>query len=511
MSPRKNLWLYGITFVTVILFFQLFLGLRVLIPTNVSWLMTVKSDWNTHYLGWFFYRNEPWHFPLGKTYHYFYPLGTNIGFSDSIPLMALLFKLFSPVLPADFQYFGIWLLLCHLLIAYFVIRIGELFRLNAIVLFVLAIFLTENPVLLYRTMHPALCAHWLFLASLYLYLLEPSQMDVKKVLRRQLLLLLLSALITPYLLVVEFGFTLILLWKQVVYDKSITWKYAGIHLAVSMVGGAVLWLLTGMLTIGNQEHLAVNGGFGKLSMNLNAFYDPSIWSSFLHEQKRTSVLQYEGFMYLGVGSFFLILVLLIYKLSRLKKNTVHAGGPAHTSRVVIPPLAVLCGLLGFAAITNTVTFNDKVLFTLPVPAIVTNTGDIFRASGRFFWPVYYVILFYVIIGVARSRWPESLKTSVIVLALLIQLYDIKFLLTYQQPSYGAYQPPVSRQWNAIMRHFNKVIMYPALETDYLSGQDYQYFAYMAASRKIPIDVGYVARVYHHTRPSRGFRTVFMEQ
>ncbi len=493
MNKRQNIWLYCISFVTIIVFFQLNLGLRVLIPSNVSWLMTGKSDWNTHYLGWFFFRNEPWQFPLGRIANYFYPLGTNVGFTDSIPLMALLFKLFSPLLSPDFQYFGIWLLLCHILIAYFVIRIGELFRLNAFAIFLMVIFVTENPVLLYRSMHPALCAHWLFLGSTYLYLLEPSQLAPKKALRWQLLLLLLSALITPYLLVIEFGFTLILLWKHLSYERSISWKYAGIQLAVSLAGGVAIWLLTGMLTFGNKEHLAINGGFGKLSMNLNAFYDPSIWSSILHEQKRTSMLQYEGYMYLGVGFFFLLLMLVVYELSAAKKSPANIPATAAKPRVVAAPLTVLCGILAFAAITNTVSFNDKVLFVIPVPAIVTNTGDIFRASGRFFWPVYYLILFWVIIRFVGSRWPASLKMSLLTMALLIQLYDIKFLLTFQQLPHGAYQPPISKQWNAITRHFNKVLLYPPFETDYLAREDYQYFAFIAAGEQKPIDVAYVAR------------------
>ncbi len=35
-------------------------------PSNINWLMTARHDWGTHYLGWAFYKNEPWHFPIGK-------------------------------------------------------------------------------------------------------------------------------------------------------------------------------------------------------------------------------------------------------------------------------------------------------------------------------------------------------------------------------------------------------------------------------------------------------------
>jgi hypothetical protein len=458
--------------------------------------MSIKTDWNTHYLGWFFYRNEPWQFPLGKVSNYFYPVGTNVGFTDSIPLMAIFFKLFSHILPADFQYFGFWLLLCRLLIAWYTIKICQLFNLRPILIFIAVIFMTQNPVLLYRNMHPALCAHWLFLGSAYLYLLDPRQVKPATIFRRQLILLLLSAWITPYLLVIEFGFTAILCWKHLAYDRSVDWKFVARHLAITLVAGAGSWLAIGMLTFGNKEHLAITGGFGKLSMNLNAFFDPSIWSSFLPELKRTSIMQYEGYMYLGVGIFLLILVYVVYRMARSAGWKAFAPAvktPAAVPRVVWAPLLTLSAVLAFAAITNVVTFNDKVLFTIPVPAIVTNTGDIFRASGRLFWPVYYLILFALIIGLSRSGWTEGWKAGILGAALLIQLYDIKFLLTFQHLAYGAYEPPISKQWPEIIRHFNKVLMYPPLQTDYVSNQDYQYFAFIAAQQKKPIDAGYVAR------------------
>jgi len=496
MNLKKNWLIYFISFVAAIVFFQINFGLNVVLPTNISWLMTIKTDWNTHYLGWFFYRNEPWQFPLGKVSGYYYPIGTNVGFTDSIPLMAIFFKLFSHILPADFQYFGFWLLLCRLLIAYFTIRICKLYSIKNFYIFLAVIFMIQNPVLLYRSMHPALCAHWLFLASGYLYLLDPSRVPPAKIFRRQLVLLLLSAIITPYLLIIEFGFTLILYWRHLAYDNSVDWKFVVRDLGISGISGAAIWWLCGMITFGKKEHLAINGGFGKLSMNLNAFFDPWGWSSLLHPMKRISIMQYEGFMYLGVGVFFLILVALIYRFGRITQKGASTPPLAMMSPAPHPPavpLLAFCALLGFAAVTNVVTFNDKVLFTIPVPAIVTNTGDIFRASGRLFWPVYYLILFALVIYLARSKWPEWLKTTVLTLGLLIQLYDIKLLITFQKPSYGTYQPPVSQQWHEVMRPFDKILFYPPFLTDYLGVQDYEYFSFIAAQERKPIDVGYVAR------------------
>src|SRR3954462_10516515 len=118
---RKKYFLYCASFIAVVIIFHLAYGLQLLPPTNISWMLTVLHDWGAHYTGRSFFRQEPWHFPLGAIHNYFYPVGTNVGMTDSIPLFALFFKLFSPLLPEDFQYFGIWLFLCHLLTAYYTI------------------------------------------------------------------------------------------------------------------------------------------------------------------------------------------------------------------------------------------------------------------------------------------------------------------------------------------------------------------------------------------------------
>lgn len=83
-------------------------GVRVLDPTCVDWILNNPSpDPSQHYLGWAFFRNSTVRLPyVGANYSVIYPYRTSILFTDSIPLLALLGKLFSPILPARFQYFG---------------------------------------------------------------------------------------------------------------------------------------------------------------------------------------------------------------------------------------------------------------------------------------------------------------------------------------------------------------------------------------------------------------------
>ena len=64
------------------------------------------------YVGWIFFRNSPWTFPIGLNPTYGLDFSSSIVFSDSIPLMAFLFKAIRFVLPETFQYLGIWTLIC---------------------------------------------------------------------------------------------------------------------------------------------------------------------------------------------------------------------------------------------------------------------------------------------------------------------------------------------------------------------------------------------------------------
>ena len=203
----NNKILYFASFWAVVIIFHISYGLQILIPGNNSWLMTVRHDWGTHYLAWAFYKSEPWSFPLGKIVGYNYPVGTNIGYTDSIPFLAIFFKLFAPLLSSDFQYFGIWLFICHLLAAYFTVLLCRLFNVNWVATLAASIFIAASPVLLYRGMHPALCGQWMLIAAIYFYFLDKQLSNWKKILLYQFILLSFSATINPYLCAMVMGFS----------------------------------------------------------------------------------------------------------------------------------------------------------------------------------------------------------------------------------------------------------------------------------------------------------------
>lgn len=492
---NKNALVIGCFLATVVLF-HLVYGLAVLIPTNVNWLMSVRDDWGTHYLGWFFYRNEPWHFPLGEVHNYYYPVGTNVGFTDSIPLMALFFKLFKGILPADFQYFGIWLFLCHFLAGYYTILLMRLFKVNVLITFVAMLLVISNPVLIYRGMHPALCAHWLLIGGIYLYFSDPADVGVKKILTHQFILLMIAVLVNPYIALMVYGLGIATLMRLGFFDKIVNKKSVILYFAASVLCALLVWLIVGLIDLKGKGGLEVNGAYGLYGLNLDSLFNPFDFSAFLPNLKWVSWHQFESFMYLGLGVIALLLFLLLFRIYRFAKRRERAGG-RRSWRVnnanVIPLLIVTLGFALFA-ITNVFTFGTKVLFRLPAPAALIHLGDVFRASARFFWIAYYLIVLFSIIAVSRLKIGLAAQRVIVILALVIQLFDIFPIIVTRHLAYGPYTTPLDNEsWTRLMEPFDHIVFYPPFESHQRVHMDYQDFGFLAARNGKTINIGYVAR------------------
>src|SRR4029450_9307373 len=85
------------------------LGPSLVNPTNIDWLM--HADYRLHFLGWHLYRHGPWTLPLGASPLPIWAVGSSIGLTDAIPIVAVPLKLLDAVLPANFQFIGMWLVL----------------------------------------------------------------------------------------------------------------------------------------------------------------------------------------------------------------------------------------------------------------------------------------------------------------------------------------------------------------------------------------------------------------
>ena len=386
-----------------VLAFSIIVGPRVLYPTNIAWLGA--GDPATNYLGWLFFRNSEWSFPIGLNPTYGLELGSAILFTDSNPLLAFLFKPFASLLPEPFQYFGIWLLACFVLQAGFGWKLaGLLSESTPIRVFGTGLFVFAPPMMWRLPVHLSLGGHFFILAALYL-VFHP-RLEQRRSAWTSLLAA--TALVHTYLLAM-----VALLWLADLVGKSVQRKLpirkGAIELAVilSMIG-IVCWQV-GYFSVGAGTS---KDGFGYYRMNLLSIVDASGWSYVLKDIPE-SPGDYEGFNFLGLGVIFLLVCAMP---AALTGNT----GLLKTIRRFPVPLIALAGLVVFA-ISNNVAIADHAR-AYPFPDTMLAFANVFRSSGRMFWPVFYAIIFVVIFLIVRGN---NTRTAVYLLgfALVIQIVD----------------------------------------------------------------------------------------
>jgi hypothetical protein len=413
------------------LFFLAVYGTAILDPTYIAWLL--HGDPAQHYLGFAFFRQTPWFPESGQTtfsgtsglttswvaYLPGFissinpPSGTSVVFVDAIPLLAIPFKLASSHLPAEFQYFGLWMLACYVLQGFFSERILASFKLSVSPRLVGTLLLLTSPALALRAYgHEALMAHWLILASFDAWLARKPSLQGPW--------LMLASLIHPYFLAMLSPFALLAWWRQ-----AYPWRHAA-----AWVGATVLAMLAAGYFVGSHSQLSAEG-YGKYSANLLAFIDPMNWKEFLKANgrpienagewsrllppmKQAAMEQYEGFAYLGAGVLALIALAALIPLAQ----RTFPFQPLQFGALWLPSLL----LFAFALSTH-VTLGSTTLADPKLPDSILHLLSIFRATGRFAWPLALLLPLW---ACARLSLCLSSRTTLIVLiaALTLQAVDL---------------------------------------------------------------------------------------
>ena len=150
-------------------------GTAPLDPANDAWIWYGydETDIHQHYAGWLGFRNSSWQFPLAQADALAYPAGTgvNISFTDSLPWVSVLFKLLAPVLPAQFQWFGLYELAAFILQGMAAALVLGLFLYDLLPLAAGTALFAFSPIMIERAFrHVALSSHYIVLFALYAYL-----------------------------------------------------------------------------------------------------------------------------------------------------------------------------------------------------------------------------------------------------------------------------------------------------------------------------------------------------
>ena len=218
------------------LYILLVLGPTRLDPTNLSWL---GGDPATYYIGWELYRQDPrLHWPLTFTDRLGYPLGDSIAFMDPNPLLLLLLKPLSPLLPRSFQYLGIAAVLAVSLQFFFAARLFRLLLGRNVfgILLPSLFFLIAPPMTIRLAGHYALANQWLLVAALCMFaaLQKTTGTQIRKLVLRCGLLAWVAVGVNTYLafmVVVVVSTGVITAW----WRQRLGWKTAaGIFAAIGV-------------------------------------------------------------------------------------------------------------------------------------------------------------------------------------------------------------------------------------------------------------------------------------
>jgi len=306
----------------LIVFFMIY-GFDAVKFTNDSYIINgyIEKDIAQHYTGWLLYRNSPWQFPLGSGQNIAYPYGNAVSFTDSIPLFAIIFKALNPLLPATFQYFGLFVMLSFMLQGGFGALLVSLFNSNIFIDSVGALAFLFMPVMVERAFrHCSLTAQFFIVACLYYYFRNKGRSDLKAVLPF-FIINALALTIHPYYMPFTFGimfaFCVELFFLKKEYVKSV------LYIVSSLIITAFTGYVIGAFSIsGSLSSL----GYGYFNMNLNSLYNPvskgfENWSALL-EVKPNIWGQIEGFNYLGLGIILFIPVSIFIYIFNNRKNSI---------------------------------------------------------------------------------------------------------------------------------------------------------------------------------------------
>lgn len=407
-------------FLLGIMAFVIVYGIKVLNPFYTDWLLG-RGDLSQHYLGWEFYCQDIWRFPIGMTNRLAYPIETSVIFTDSIPIFAILFKLLSQFFEQPFQYFGLWGIMCFGLQGYISVKIFNIWCMDYRCALIGTIFIILAPIMIYRMfMHTSLGAQWIILVAIYLFLTHDSQCGFhRKEILHWCILGGLTAGVHLYFMPMCFLFLVGSIAKDAINSKQLK-----LGLMVP-VGGYILGVCSNLYLLGGFTSHAIDTGegLGNFGLNLNSFINSNGFSRILPDLGQCGGGQHEGFAYLGLGVICMSIVCMLsfaFPQPFMRKKV-------HENFIVIIGISTICFL---AAVLPRITYGENVLLEIHLPQKISELYAVFRSTGRFIWPVWYLIVLYCVRRIARLVFKKGVNINLCILGicLAIQIFDISLSL-----------------------------------------------------------------------------------
>lgn len=490
-SLLKN---YSFPILVGLFFYWYFTRLNGLDPRDVNWLLPF---WHTHidsaanYLGWEYFRSAPiLQWPLGRTPNLGPGPGSSISMTDSIPLMAFLFKPFTHWYQGTFQYFGIWTLICFVLQSVASWKLIGIWVKDQLARGLACCFFVVTPAFLDRlTFHFGLSAHWVILFALYLFFKKDFSLKL------WIILGVVSTLIQPYLAIMVSAVFLVSLLGAQHFFKRLMMYLGAIGFAAFQAGLFVFGVsnagLDGFGTFSSNAFSLVDPGFPDFDRLPWSTRVPNLWEN---------VGQYEGFAFLGSGVLLVAVLLVLRRLSAIRSFSqawpilillpaianfvvrqnansvllllasvlvsISVMQLAHyfkTNRLIAVKIFCITTAFSLFALSNIILVGDYKLLQFEVPKLVLDLLAIARTSGRFIWFPMYLVMTVVLVSALRQI-PRRIGLAILFAVLVFQVNDssqaTQFLSdTYTRQGPDNYLP--SKTWDVLGSKYKSVKFVPA--------------------------------------------------
>lgn len=397
--------------------FGFFYGFEIVNPTYTDWIWHSEThDTAQHQLGWEFYRAES---SGGMIKRLAPPTGLSMVFMDVIPLVALMVKPLAGVLPANFQYFGLWGLSCYILIgglgALLVDTIWRRTRLAEstklpwrwLAIGAGASLFVFSPIVLARSFyHPALAGQWIILLGILLVIETSGFKSAGHLTAIWMVVLTGAILIHPYFLPMM-GALMVLSAVRLIdrqgWSGKCRWRALAIMTIVPATVAVGIFYLVGGFSLGTGAEVYDLADKG---YNLLSFANPLGYSVLPAFPNRST--SGETMMWLGLGVWLMLLLAAWlwrgnYRVAWLRLRQ-YWRRHRWMCRV---GLTVFILLLVFAVGVR-IDVGPATLVQYSVPKPIYELWSAFRASAREAWVFYYatILLAGYLFASGLTKWRE---------------------------------------------------------------------------------------------------------
>ena len=358
------------------------------------------ADMATALAGYRFFQQDLWRWPLLAIPMLGLPDGTNVTFTDGIPILALAGRLIFKLTGAPVNLSGLWIGLCLWGSALSLTLLVRLLGARSLAAAIAAGLIGFTmPSLLFRWGHPALMAQYEITLALALYVWRLRDAPALSGFAATAALSTFALLTNSYLFLMV-GSIIAAAYAQLIWMRPVRVTKLLPEMAIlGLILGSVM-LACGLLGSGGSLRTV---GYGVFSANILGPFIPQrsgLVPSMSYLVVDGTGGQYEGFCYLGAG------LLLLAAMALPDRATWQRVGHHKF-------LAGILTLMALLSLSSEIYAGPWHITTLPMPAVISAALEIVRSSGRFTWPPLYAAASLAIVSAAtRPRGAVLLLAAV---------------------------------------------------------------------------------------------------